>query len=354
MSDESNSTVPVVGKTRQAASKWKSGKGYTLHGSVFGGCTHSQVLALMGEEVPPPPAFMQKLFDAGHESERVAKEWLRSQGVRVKDVEGTTTRADGTCYENQIELKTFFDVPRDSTSVLLSLHLDGILQAGLTFPIHPAYSLPPCQWRGEVWRGEMAILEHKALSPDKFDAFVAGGIPAVSRRYAWQCSAAIVLGRLHLEKKRTPNPTLPLVFSVERRDYDSATRTYSLSGVRAFQLLREPIYDLAAIEDRCVNGVVGNYLDGIVPDCDSEYPCDYAKKDQRSPIECNEHVALAEEYHNHQSDVAYHQAAMLALRPRLWAIATPLGGLAKAGPYVVDARTDKRGREYFSVKKETE
>ena len=112
--------------------------------------------------------------------------------------------------------------------------------------------------------------------------------------------------------------------------------------------------DLAAIEDRCVNGVVGNYLDGIVPDCDSEYPCDYAKKDQRSPIECNEHVALAEEYHNHQSDVAYHQAAMLALRPRLWAIATPLGGLAKAGPYVVDARTDKRGREYFSVKKEAE
>lgn len=341
------STQPVAGKTRQAASHWKSGKGYTLHGSVFGGCLHSQVLALRGEEVPPPPAYMQKLFDAGHESERVAKEWLRSQGVRVKDVEGTTTRADGTCYENQIELKTFYDVKREEKSIILSLHLDGILMGGM--------NTPRARWpHGPAWEGEMALLEHKALSPEKFDAFVAGGIPAVSQRYAWQCSAAIVLGRLHLEKKRTPNPTLPLVFSVERRDYDSATRTYSLSGVRAFQLLREPIYDAAAIEDRCVNGVIGNYLDGIVPDCDSEYPCDYAKKEQRVPVECNEASPLALLYHEHQAEVAYRQAAMLALRPKLWAFAAPLGGLIRSEGVVVDARTDKRGREYFSVKKEAE
>ena len=334
--------------SRAAASKWASGKGYTLHGSVFGGCIHSQVLALQGEEGAPTPAYMQKLFDAGHESERVAKDWLRGQGVRVKDTEARTGQ-DGTQYQNQIELKTFFNA-RDASGVMLSLHLDGILQGGAS---QDTWGL----WLGDdAWNGEMALFEHKGLSPEKFDAFVAGGIPGVSQRYAWQCSAAVVLGREHLAKKGTPNPTLPLVFSVERRDYDAATKSYVLSGVRAFQLLREPIYSRADIEARCLS-VVHNYLDGIVPECDSEYPCDYSRREQRvaayptSSEEAAELHELAHQYHEHQSEIAYRESRMAALRSGLWSIAERNGGLVKAGDYIVDARTDRRGREYFSVKK---
>lgn len=331
---------------RPAASKWQSGKGYTLHGSVFGGCIHAQVLALMGEEARETPGYMQKLFDAGHESEAQTKAWLRGLGIRVKDKpDEPRQRPDGApnMFDDQIELKTFYKA-RDGSSILLALHLDGVLSgngAGLNW-------IPSS---GGALNGGIALWEHKALSPEKFDKFVAGGVRAVSDRYAWQISAAMALGRMEMEKKGK-GTELPLVFSVERRDYDSLTRTYSLSGERVFQFLPEPIYGAAEVEARC-QSVIHYFLDGTVPACDSEYKCDYAKDEERTPAypESSEDAAefhdLATQYQKHTSEAAYHESRALAARTGLTRLCEPLGGLVKVGGFTVNAFNDKRGRAYF-------
>lgn len=330
---------------RPAASKWRSGNGYTLHGSVYGGCIHAQVLALMGEEARETPPYMQNLFDAGHESEAKTKDWLRSLGIRVKDKpDEPRQRPDGELnkFDDQIELKTFYKA-RDGSSILLALHLDGVWSgngSGL-------------RWvTSDTLESGVSLWEHKALSPEKFDKFVAGGVCAVSQRYAWQVSAAMVLGRMELEKKGKPNPALPLVFSVERRDYDSATRQYSLSGERVFQLLREPIYSAAEVEARC-QSIIHHFLDGVVPECDSEYKCDYTKDEERTPAypESSEDAAefheLATQYQKHTAEASYHESRALAARAGLTRLAAPLGGLVKVGGYTVNAFNDKRGRAYF-------
>lgn len=214
----------------------------------------------------------------------------------------------------------------------------------------------PCSWHGgEQWDGSLALLEHKALSPEKFAAFEAGGVLGVSQRYAWQVSAAIVLGREHLAKKQPDvATTLPLVFSVERRDYDKETKQYVLSGVRAFQLVREPFFTAQQIEERCLT-IVHNYLDGIVPDCDSEYPCDYAQREKREATpydgpDLSAVISDAHGYHDAQSQAAYHTERMTALKASLSERLGP--GLWRLDTLLCDVRVDKRGRKFFSVKKE--
>lgn len=117
---------------RAAASRLttRAGKPFSkLHGSVFGGCIHSQVLAMQGEEAPPPAPHMQKLFDAGHESEAQTKQWLRAQGVRIKDTpDPVAGRVATTDFDKQIEVSKWFD-DREGNGVLLALHLDGVMVA---------------------------------------------------------------------------------------------------------------------------------------------------------------------------------------------------------------------------------
>lgn len=348
---EAPTEEPIAKAGRPAAKRWTTKAGRTitkLHGSVFGGCRREQVEALMGKEPEPTPAFLRPVFDAGNASEEATKQWLRAQGVKVKDKPDMPKAHSEGRFDEQIELVKFFN-DRNGDAVMLALHLDGVLMNPVLVPPELFIADSPLP------DTELALWESKAVAPEKFEAFRNGGVVALSPgRYVGQASAAIVLGREHLAKKSNAQPRLPLLFSVEKRVYDAATKTYSLTGERLFQLLREPLWDAATIEARCLS-IVHDYLDGILPDCDGELCSCGRQRREAVAVEHHEELhRLLRLFNEAQCQVSYHEDLMKQHRAAAHPIVASLGGLVACNGFIAEARTDKRGREYFSVKKEVE
>lgn len=355
---------------RPAAEFFVSGKGndvFKLHGSVYGGCLHSQVLALMGAE--PAPAFpaVQRVYEWGHGREAVMKEDLVAAGFPLFHASDQV--------REQLELSLFekYD-DTGKTWLLLSLHPDGIVQ--LPEGVDPSSLLAAAHFNIVVglhlWKpGTLALLECKTSKGGKdgdFDAYVKSGL-SINERYEYQVAGSLHAARNNREvKDLRRGPVEGTLFLVEERvvvpvEQNGKKVNESRPGQRLAIYLPEAPRSYEECMGRC-REVVDLYKAGIVPECDSKFPCSYKTSGPKVIEDLDDNDALhqlADEFVKARSDAAFYadlqNSARAALIEQFGGKARCFRAVQKLGDgtelrHVVDYRINKKGVGTLTVERE--
>lgn len=237
-----------------------------IRGSAFGNCLHGLVAELMGHRKMPPPPFLRKVFKQGEESEIRVARYLRSLGAIIaKQQETVILQLDGA---------------------RITGHIDGAIKAR-----DEESRLRLCAALGIEWDGNWALWEAKSMNGAKYALFIDEGVLAFPR-YNWQTSIYSHTGK---------TGTLPVLMTSELRekldDGDGGLRDRTLyddvGELAAHHFM--PHKTLDDIQERC-NLIRATYERGEIPECDSEYLCDFREAGAVSPPQNNALAALAMRY----------------------------------------------------------
>lgn len=235
-----------------------------IRGSAFGNCLHGLVAELKGHRPSPPPPFLRKVFKLGEESEiRVARH-LRSLGAIIaKQQETVVLQLDGA---------------------RITGHIDGAIKAR-----DEESRQRLCDALGIEWDGSWALWEAKSMNGEKYAMFVDEGVTAFPR-YNWQTSIYSHCGS-----------SVPVLMTSELRE-----KVDDGEGGLRDRTLHDDVGELAAhyfmphrsrdeIQERC-NLIWATFNRGEIPECDSEYLCDYRDAGAVAPPQSNAFAALAMRY----------------------------------------------------------
>lgn len=154
MAFKTDSLKTPAGGDNRAICYWDHDvKSWVLRASSLMDCTRALVAAGMGYDPTPFPPNMLKAFQAGNDSETLAKVWLAEQGVDV------------TRDQEEVEVKIGTAIVRG--------HIDGVVASEM----HGI----------EGWSGEKAVLEVKSMNDSEFQRWGREGF-AGWPKYAAQIS----------------------------------------------------------------------------------------------------------------------------------------------------------------------
>lgn len=223
-------------------------EGYQIikfHGSVFGSCEHRQVFALANPHITidvPVNEFQEGLFAKGH----VAELWVKDQLAKS----GWVIRGGGTEWKDQVTVSMWgaaekTDNPRDR--ILLANHLDGHILKG----------------DDQSYRLECKNLGSEGYAKLFDDSFAID-------QYAWQMSSAAWGNERGEPGDYRKNPHPVALFVTNKDNY--ANKDLPLDERYFRRVITEPRYTAQECLDRC-RRIIELAAQGIVPECDSYYPC---------------------------------------------------------------------------------
>ena len=292
--------------------------GAYFHGSTFGQCEHSQVLALMGGQRAPFAESNMKIFAAGHNSEAVVKGKMTDAGFVIQYGETDLDQQHKVSIEGNYVANN-----GKPFCVAVHSHLDGCVtkigdfkKAGFCFaPRHAVenyrkdpepeesynvyYLLENKSASTNVFKGYLDILKKAEKSTYEFseeldDLDVYSHINTClcnyycdnNRQYAYQISANYA-GLKNQKTAESPKDICGgIIVTVHCRDnkedeIDESTGEVVKPGspyggmMIAFHFYTPPFTERQCL-DRCANIYI-NYVDDIIPVCDNKWPCGYSQ-----------------------------------------------------------------------------
>lgn len=219
-----------------------NGNTIVIRSSAIGSCLHGLVAELLGHQKMPPPRYLRAIFKLGEESEARVAAYLRSLGAVIVNQQKEVT----------LEL----------VGARVVGHVDGAIKAR-----DEESRLRICAALGVEWDGEWALWEHKNQNADMFGKFASEGVAAFPR-YEKQTLSYSLATRLPVLMTSELREKLP--------DDDGGVRHRSpqddVGELTAHYFW--PTGSKDDIQHRC-NLVWDHYRAANIPDCDSEYLCDF-------------------------------------------------------------------------------
>lgn len=295
-------------------SEGRRGPVYSFRGSEFGGCLHSQVIALRMSKsnqslTTSPPPKLQQIFDYGHAEEMWMKKHLISLGVKF------TEKSMSNRWDEQ-ESASLSKGMGEKGFLVLRCSLDGITE-GFGWELLDHISNLPDERvpvKVETILGldyhKANNYDHKALGDAAFEKFLELGIEAFPR-YSWQFSA----GCHGLMRERPELGKVGLLVTASHRPKPREDGVIYKEDSKGWALAyySEPPFSAEQCLSRC-ESVVDLFLRGECPKCDSEYPCRYPKPEPSS-LEEEDVVKLLSDYSLAVDEIDYWTRRRESLEP---------------------------------------
>lgn len=228
---------------RAAASRLEDGT-YLFHASQYGGCFHSQVLALLGHEPLPPTKDQLELYRKGNDSEVRTKAAMLAAGIPLVHAECELEKQTKVWIEGVTG-----DEQNGLCKLILQSSLDGLIYVPEGEMVHPQQWIEAGYLTGPTLLGpSLWVWEGKNLGPDKWADFqVPRGFLRLFMRYAFQVSAQAYGVQAWMQLARPPG----ILFSAE-----NAQLPLWRTGARRMLQVMEPPLSRSACVIRCVECIM--------------------------------------------------------------------------------------------------